>query len=85
MITLAEFLLNAKHEYNGHKQTEVSGLSVKKGLKLCKELEEITDNKYSFTMELWTDGSYTIHQMDYWKKGEHILGDTNRMILGVST
>jgi hypothetical protein len=85
MLTLAEFLINAEHEYNGHKQTEISGLSVKKGLKLCRELQKLTDDKYSFTMELWVDGSYTIHQMDYWNKGEHILGDTNRMILSVST
>jgi len=83
-MKLAKFLLNTAHEYNGHKQTELSGLSVKKGLKLCKELEKLTDNMYSFTMELWTDGSYTIHQMDFWKKGEHVLGDTNRMILGVT-
>ena len=83
-MTLAEFLLNAEHEYNQHKQTEVYGLSVKKGIKLCKQLQKLTDNKYSFTMELWVDGSFIIHQMDFWNKGEHILGDTNRMILSVT-
>ena len=83
-MTLAEFLLSTKHEYNQHKQTQLANISVKKGLKLCGELQKLTDDMYSFTMELWVDGSYTIHQMDYWSKGEHILGDTNRMILSVT-
>lgn len=83
-FSFAQFLLNSTNIYNGHIQTETKGIPVEQGLVICKDLEELTDHKYSFTLELWTDGSYTIHQMDYWKKGEHILGDVNRMICGVS-
>lgn len=83
MITLAEFLLKTKDEYNGHLQTQVKGLSIKKGVHLCKELEEYTNDKHSFVLEVWSDGNYTIYQKDYWKAGEHPLGHTDRIILGV--
>lgn len=84
MISLAEFLLNTKNQYNGHLQTELEGLSIKKGIRLCKELEEYTNNKYSFVVEVYTDGNFTIWQKDYWKTGEHNLGHLDRMILGVN-
>lgn len=83
MISLAEFLLNTKHEYNGHLQTEIKGLSIKKGIRLCKELEQHTNDEYSFVLEVWSDGNYTIYQKDYWKAGEHPLGHTDRIVLGV--
>lgn len=84
MISLAEFLLNTKHEYNGHLQTELKGLSIKKGIRLCKELEAITNDQYSFVLEVWSDGNFTIYQKDYWKEGEHMLGHTDRIVLGVN-
>lgn len=84
MISLAEFLLNTKHEYNGHLQTEIKGLSIKKGVRLCKELEQYTNDKYSFVLEVWTTGGFSIYQKDYWKPGEHPLNHLDRMILGVS-
>lgn len=83
MVTLAEFLLKTKDEYNGHLQTQITGLSIKKAIRLCKELEAVTDDEYSFVVEVYTDGSFTIWQKDYWKAGEHNLGHIDRMILGV--
>lgn len=83
MISLAEFLLNAKHQYNGHLQTEIKGLSIKKAIRLCKELEQYTNDEYSFVLEVWSDGNYTIYQKEYWKKDEHPLGHTDRIVLGV--
>lgn len=84
MISLAEFLLNSKNEYNGHFQTQIAGFSIKKAVKLCKELEKYTNEQYSFVIEVWSDGGLNIYQKDFWKKGEHVLGDTDRLILGVS-
>lgn len=80
-MNFAKFLLETENEYNGHKQTEIKGLSVKKGLKLCKKLEELTDKQYSFVLELWSDGCYTIWQKDYFEDGNPTGKD--RMILGV--
>jgi len=84
MISLAEFLLNSNNVYNGHLQTKIKGLSIKKGIRLCKELEEYTNDNYSFVVEVYTDGNFTIWQKDYWKSDEHSLGHLDRMILGVT-
>ncbi len=83
-FSFAQFLLSSLKEYNGHLQHEATGISVEDGLNICKELETLTDNNYSFVLQLWTCGGYTIYQVDYWKRSEHILGDTDRMILSVS-
>lgn len=82
-FNFAKFLLNQTKECNGHLQCEVTGLSVEEGLVLCKELEEYTNKEYSFTLEVWTDKSFTIYQQEYWRKGEHPLGHRARIILGV--
>lgn len=84
-FSFAQFLLNQTKECNGHLQTETTGLSVNDALVICKELEKLTDHQNAFTIELWTDGSYTIYQMDFWEMGQHPLGHINRMILGVNT
>lgn len=84
MITLSEFLLKTNHSYNGHLQTEITGMSVEDAIQLCKDLEEFTNQKYSFVIELWSDGNMTLYQKDFWKKGEHINGDTDRIILGIN-
>ena len=80
MMSFAEFLLNTPNEYNDHKQTEIKGLSIEDGMKLCKELEEL-EPFYSFVIELWTDGNYTIWQKEYFPEGNPTGRD--RMILGV--
>ena len=80
MIGFAEFLLNTPNEYTGHKQTEIKGLSIEDGMKLCKELEEL-EPFYSFVVELWSDGNYTIWQKDFFEEGNPTGRD--RMILGV--
>lgn len=80
-MNFAKFLLKTKHEYRGHKQTQLNNLSVKKGLKLCKELEELTNDEYMFCIQLFTDGGYAIYQIDYFPEGNPTGRD--RMILGV--
>lgn len=83
-FSLAQFLLSQTKQHNGHLQCEMAGLSVEDGIEICKELEELFDNKSSFTVQLWTTGGFTIYQMDYWENLEHPLGHTDRMILSVS-
>lgn len=82
MMTLAEFLLNTKHEYNGHKQTEIAGMSLEDGLQLCKELEELCEDEHSFVLEVWTTSDFTLYQKDYFPVGH--TGGVDRMILSVS-
>ena len=82
MMSLAEFLLNNTHEHNGHKQTEVKGLSIEDGQTLCQELNGLTQYESVFIMELWPNGNYTIYQKDYFDVGH--IGGTDRMILSVT-
>jgi len=82
-MNLAKKLLENKKEYNGHKQFEIPSLTVKEARKICNKLEEI-DPEYSFVVELWTDGSITIYQKDYWGEGVHPLGHKDRVILSSS-
>jgi hypothetical protein len=83
-FTFAQFLLNQTKECNGHLQATATGISIEDGMQLCKELEALTGNQHSFILEVWSDGSYTIYEVDFWDKGEHPLGHLHRMILGVS-
>ena len=80
-MNFAKFLLETENEYAGHKQTEIKGLSIEDGMKLCKELEEL-EPEYSFVLELWTDDNYTIWQKGYFSEGNPTGCD--RMILGVN-
>lgn len=80
-MNFAKFLLETDNEYNGHKQTTMQGLSVKKALKLCKKLEEEVGQKYFFAVELFTDGSYTIYQKNFFPVGNPTGRD--RLILSV--
>ena len=79
-MNFAKFLLETENEYAGHKQTEIKGLSIEDGIALCKELEEL-EPFYSFVVELWSDGNYTIWQKDFFEEGNPTGRD--RMILGV--
>ena len=79
-MNFAKFLLETENEYNSHKQTEIKGLSVEDGIALCRELEEL-EPEYSFVLELWTDGNYTIWQKYFFEEGNPTGRD--RMILGV--
>ena len=79
-MNFAKFLLETETEYNGHKQTEIKGLSIEDGMKLCKELEEL-EPYYAFVIELWSTGDYTIWQKDFFEEGNPTGRD--RMILGV--
>lgn len=81
-MNIAEFLLKLENQFCGHYQTEIKGLSIEDGLQLCKELEEYTDNQYSFVLELWTDGSYTVYCKDYFPEGK--VGGRDRIILSVN-
>lgn len=77
-MNIAKLLLNMQNQYNGHYQTVIKGLSVKQGKKICKELEKHTNDQYSFVLELWSDGNFTIYQKDFWK--DHTNGN-DRIIL----
>lgn len=81
-MNIAEFLLKLENQYHGHYQTEIKGLSIEDGLQICKELEEYTDNQYSFVLELWTCGSYTVYQKDFFPEGK--MGGKDRIILSVT-
>jgi hypothetical protein len=63
-MSLAELLLKMGNQYNGHYQTTISGLTLEQGMEICKQLEEYTDGQYSFVLELWTCGNYTIYKKD---------------------
>lgn len=80
-MNVAELLLNIDNEYNGHKQTIINGLSVEQGIEICKALQEYTNDEYSFVIELWSDGSFSIIQKNYWEATEHPLGHKDRNIL----
>lgn len=80
-MNIAEVLLNCTSEYNGHLQTTFKGLSIKRGLKLCKQLKEITQKDY--VLEVWTCDSYCIYEKDAWKDGEHPLYHKDRLIASV--
>lgn len=82
-MTLAEFVLSQKKQYNGHLTLEINHMSVRDGLQLCKDLEIFVEHSHMFTMELYTDGGFNINQKDFWRAGEHPLGHTDRLILGV--
>jgi len=78
-MNICKLLLEIDNEFNRHKQTTIKGLSVKQGLKLCKKLEKYTDNRYSFVLEVWTTGGFTIYQKDYFDKVH--TGSRDRIIL----
>lgn len=63
-MSLAELLLKMDNQYSGHYQTVITGLTLEQGMELCKELEEYVDNQYSFVLELWTCGGFTIYKKD---------------------
>lgn len=81
-MNVAELLLNLANEFNGHKQTTITGLTVEQGVAICKELEEFTSHHSSFVIELWTDGSFTIYEKDYWKEDRQ--GGRDRVILSTA-
>lgn len=81
-MNICKLLLNIENDYNQHKQTIIQGMSVKQALKLCKKLEKYTNYQYSFVLELYVEGSFTLLQKDYFKS--HILGHRDRIILGNS-
>ena len=81
-FNFSEFLLNTNDEYNGHKKTEVSGISFEDAIQIAKDLEDSTRDKI-FVVESYTDGCMTILEKDHWRRGEHHLGHTDRIILNI--
>ena len=81
MLSIAKLLLEIDNEFNGHKGTVIKGLSLKHARRICKELEEYTNDGSSFVVELWTDNNWSILQKDKWQPGEHPLGHTDQLIL----
>ncbi len=83
MTTLAQFLLESKDEYNGHKSLSLNKLPLSQGIELCRELEQYTNERYCFVCEVWSDMGFSIIQKDFWSKGEHAEGHIDRLILSV--
>ena len=79
-MKLAEFLLTNVSEYNGHKQLEINNTTLSALKRILLELEE-GDRKHMYAMQIFTDGSGCIEQLNYWDKGEHPLGSLDRTIL----
>lgn len=63
-MNIAQLLLNIDNQYSGHHGTVIKGLTLEQGIEICKQLEEYTDNRESFVLELWTDGNWSIYQKD---------------------
>lgn len=80
-MNIAELLLSVNNVHNGHLQTEINGLTEQQVKDITKELNEF-DPDSIFVIEWWPQGA-NIYQKDYWKTGEHNLGHTDRLILGV--
>jgi len=81
-MNIAKFLLSCtSDQHNGHFQTILKGLSIKKGVKICRKLESIT--KKDYVLEVWTCDSYCIYEKDAWKDGEHPLHHKDRLIASV--
>lgn len=80
-MKLSEFLLNSENEFNGHKQLEIGDISFKSLRTVVAELEE-AEPSYSFKIELFSDGSGSVEQTCYWRKGEHPSGHIDRTIFG---
>lgn len=77
-MSLAELLLKMDNQYNGHYQTTITGLTLEQGMQICKELEEYTDGKDSYVLELWTCGAFTIYKKDGIAQGvDQMIVSTN--------
>jgi hypothetical protein len=82
-MNVAEILLNIQNEYNGHKQTIIRGLTVEDGHQILDALSDITGGSL-FSLRMYDREEFSIYQEDYWKRGEHPLGHTSRLILSNS-
>lgn len=79
MITVADFLMNSENEYNGHKQTDIGGVSLETLLQILKDLED-SNPPCLFAIQLFCDKSGYIEQKNYWKDGERLDGCRDRLI-----
>jgi hypothetical protein len=79
MSKFTKTLLKQKDTYNGHFQQTITGMSVKSAIKLCKELEKETQDKYMFYVQVFTDKSWTIYQAGYFS--DRVGQAQDRMIL----
>lgn len=79
-FNFAHFLLNTTNEFNQHKSTEISGMSVEQALEICKELEMYTKHSHIFCVEVYVDNSWSIIQKGYFN--EHPDGHEDRVVLG---
>lgn len=79
MFNFTKFLLETKNEFNGHKQTEIDGLT-------DEDIQEIVDDLRSetdcfFIIQNDKEGAYFIYQMDYWKRNDQRPVNLHRLIL----
>jgi hypothetical protein len=75
-----DFLLNNPLDYNQHKTTEISGMSIETALNLCEELGDYTKHSHIFSVEAYADGSWNINQKDFFT--DHPNGHRDRLVLG---
>lgn len=80
MISAVDVILQAE-EFNGHLQTTLTQIKYSDLLQIAIELE----NKFDKICEIrvTTDGGVSLYITGYWGVGEHPMGFTDRLILGV--
>lgn len=87
MLSVVDLIMSQKNTYNGHFMMTISGLSIEQGLEIIKDLESNYGGHEgflgSYVMNVYSDGTYSIAQKDFWKPGQHPLGHLDRLLLSV--
>lgn len=78
MFNFAKFLLETKNEFNGHKQTEINGLTVNDIDRLIGDLEFETGSSF---ITYFDEDEYHIYQLDFWEEGDECPVKLHRLIL----
>lgn len=81
-MKVSDMLMYIGNEYNGHKQTVISGLTLEDGFEIIEELNR--EYEGFFVLEVWNKEDFSIYQKSFWAAGEHHLGHTDRLILSNS-
>lgn len=86
-MQLAEFIYNHSKEdrncYNGHCQLQISQMPIDVAIGLLKDLQRLDEHDNSYTIELWSDGAFTVYCKDYWRSDERENGQRDKMIFSV--
>ena len=86
-MQLAEFIYNYSKEekncYNGHCQLQISHMPIDVAIELLKDLQRLDEHDNSYTIELWSDGAFTVYCKDYWDVGVRTDWQRDKMIFSV--